>query len=114
MPRPVNPDDFEIGRRIYTARRRKGIPQQEASIAVGMASTALSEIERGVRTLKAPTLAKIAALLDADPTFLLTGAPGRGSLTPREHKHIQNCRQLTPARFDAIERIVATPEARTC
>ncbi|KQT59963.1 hypothetical protein ASG52_19755 [Methylobacterium sp. Leaf456] len=114
MPRPVNPDDRAIGRRIYAARKRKGLPQREASVALEWAPFLLSEVERGTQSLSAAEVAKVARFFDIDPGFLLTGVAGRGAFSPREVRLVENYRRLTPGRREALERIVDCPEARTC
>ncbi|WP_183571571.1 helix-turn-helix domain-containing protein [Methylorubrum rhodinum] len=103
-----------IGQRIAAARSRKGLPQRETSVAFGWPPGVLSEVERGTRPLAASALVEIARFLGADAGYLLTGKAGSHVLSPREQRHIQNCRRLAPARFDALERIVDCPEARTC
>ncbi len=73
MARSFKPADFAIGRRIYEARKRKGLSQPEISLALGLAPQTMGEIERGERAISAHLLGRVAAMLGADLTYLVTG-----------------------------------------
>lgn len=53
-------DYKDIGKRIKTARRKKGLNQKSLAMLVDIAPTNLSHIERGATKVSLPTLVKIA------------------------------------------------------
>ena len=62
-----------IGARIEAARKAAGMKQEELALAVGFASRQiLSDLERGVRDVKASEAARIARLLHLDLSSLLS------------------------------------------
>lgn len=112
MPRLVNPDDHAVGRRIYAARKRKGMSQDEATRALALPSGTMIRIERGVRSVPAPLLGRIADLFDADLSYLVTGIAGRSEITPAERNLIRRVRKLSPERQISLYRVSETMEAR--
>lgn len=65
---------IELGKRIQSAREKKGLTQEQLAKLVGyQTATAISFIEAGDRKLKASELEKIAQELDCDVRYLLMG-----------------------------------------
>jgi transcriptional regulator with XRE-family HTH domain len=63
-----------IGERLKARRKAKGMTQKELAKAVGVVQSAISEIERGgSQSASAENLLRIAAILDTNPHWLLTG-----------------------------------------
>ncbi|MDV2987058.1 UNVERIFIED_CONTAM: helix-turn-helix transcriptional regulator [Methylobacteriaceae bacterium AG10] len=112
MPKPVNPDDRAVGQRIYAARKRKGLSQDEATLALGLPDGAMSQFERGVRPVPAPTLGRIAEFLGADLTYLVTGTAGRAEISPTERDLIRRYRKLSPESRLALCRVSESLEVR--
>ncbi|CAO4142295.1 helix-turn-helix domain-containing protein [Methylorubrum extorquens] len=112
MPKDVNPDDRAVGRRIYAARKRKGMSQDEATRALTLPDGAMSLFERGMRSVPAPILGRIADLFDADLSYLVTGTAGRSEITPTERDLIRRYRKLSPESRIALYRISETMEVR--
>lgn len=60
-----------IGSRIKAARERKKITQEELAELLGMSTTHISVIERGVKPPKLETFIRIANALDVSADYLL-------------------------------------------
>jgi len=74
----VTDETNAIGRRVKAAREALGIRQEELAQAVGFTSRQiLSDLERGVRDVKASEAARLARALRIDLTSLLADAPAR-------------------------------------
>ncbi len=61
----------EVGRRVYRARRRAGLTQEDLADKVGLARTSITNIEKGRQKLLLHTLAEIALELKVDVGELL-------------------------------------------
>jgi len=74
-----------IGARIRAVREQAGIKAQELAAAIGLDPSALSNIERGKRSVKTDELAKIAQVLNVSPLALLDdeSLPARMPVAPR-------------------------------
>jgi transcriptional regulator with XRE-family HTH domain len=63
-----------IGERLKLIRKLKGMTQQQLAKAIGVDQSAISQIERGdSKSANAENLLKIAAVLNTNPQWLLTG-----------------------------------------
>lgn len=60
-----------IGSRIKVAREKKKITQEELAELLGMSTTHISVIERGVKPPKLETFIRIANVLDVSSDYLL-------------------------------------------
>jgi transcriptional regulator with XRE-family HTH domain len=60
-----------VAERILNARKAKGLTQEELGKQLGMSSSSISSIENSRRNLTLETIAKIASVLDVEPSFLL-------------------------------------------
>ena len=75
-----------IGDRIARLRRDKNIPQYLLAGEIGLHPSSLNQIEKGHRTPKAETVAKLAKALDVSRDFLWDGAPAVATPLPdRDH-----------------------------
>lgn len=61
----------EIGKRIHTIRRERGLLQEDVAHLVGMSTTVLSRLERGKQSVSAERLAAIAKILAVSADYLL-------------------------------------------
>lgn len=69
-----------IGDRIARVRKALGLTQEEVAAAAGIKASAISQAESGKsKSIKAENLFPIAAILDKDPEWLVTG---KGSEKP--------------------------------
>lgn len=81
----MSPEAQSIGNRIKAARIASGMKQEELARAVGFASRQiLSDLERGVRDVRAAEAARIARALRLDLSALLTESPARPRVLWRE------------------------------
>lgn len=63
-----------IGERVRALRIMRGMKQATLAKAAGIKPPSLSQIETGrTKTLKASTILRIAAALDTNPSFLMSG-----------------------------------------
>lgn len=60
-----------LGNRIRIAREKKGITQEELAERVNISPSHISVIERGVKTARIDTVARIANELDVSADYLL-------------------------------------------
>jgi transcriptional regulator with XRE-family HTH domain len=63
-----------IGQRIRTVRKRKGYTQEKLAENLDVSTVYVSQIENGKTKLSLEMLIKIAALLDTDPGFFISGS----------------------------------------
>lgn len=77
--------DTSIGARVRTLREAVGIKSQDLAAIVGIDPSAMSNIERGKRSVKTNELARIAAALSVSPLALLDddSLPARMPVAPR-------------------------------
>jgi transcriptional regulator with XRE-family HTH domain len=61
----------EIGRRIRTVRRERGLTLRQVASAAGLSATHISEIERGHTTPTVGALLRVAQALGREPHFFL-------------------------------------------
>ena len=60
-----------VAGRILNARKAKGLTQEELGKQLGMSNSSISSIENSRRNLTLETIAKIASVLEVEPSFLL-------------------------------------------
>lgn len=78
--RPVDRTPF--GERLFAARTRKGMSQEDAANAVGMAQSTYAEAER---TASGSTFTvQLAALFDVDPMWLAVGTGSMSGSSARQ------------------------------
>jgi transcriptional regulator with XRE-family HTH domain len=62
-----------FGANLAACRRRAGLSQEQLAVLASLHRTAVGQIERGERTARVDTFAKLLGALDADPRELLEG-----------------------------------------
>ncbi len=67
----MNPADIRVGRRLRALRLEAGLSLAELSGRAGMSVGALSQIERGVSSLRVRTIWPLAAALGVEPSRLV-------------------------------------------
>lgn len=63
----------QFGKNLAACRKRAGLSQEELAFRAALHRTAVGQIERGERTARVDTFAKLLGALDADPRELLEG-----------------------------------------
>lgn len=82
-----------IGKRIRALREQRNWNQATLAKAVGIRPPSLSQIDTGrTKTLKAATILRIAAALEANPDYLLTGtgSPNMSDASNPSDKELSN------------------------
>jgi transcriptional regulator with XRE-family HTH domain len=64
-------DKLRLGERIYAARSKKGLKQNEVYEKIGLHQSAYSDIENGKRLPSIPLLFDIATILDTSVSYLI-------------------------------------------
>lgn len=64
-------EHHDIGRRLRSARETRKLSQQDAADATGIARTAISDIERGVRKVSAMEVRQLAVLYRCDVAWIV-------------------------------------------
>ena len=70
-PGAPNEADLHVGRRLRALRLKANLSQADVAQRAGISIGALSQIERGVSSLRVRTLWPLAAVLDVEPSQLL-------------------------------------------
>jgi transcriptional regulator with XRE-family HTH domain len=99
----------DMGQRIATARRRRGMSQAVLAGLIGRSESWLSQVERGKRTVDSHTiLTQLAALLHTDITELAgTGSDEKGPTSYPLADHIRRAM----LGYDALDAAIATNSA---
>ncbi len=63
-----------LGNRLRSARRRKGMTQEQLALQSGTSQTVIQKIENG-KSLRPRKINEIAKVLDVNPAWLQFGAP---------------------------------------
>ena len=61
----------DMGMRIRTIRRQRGLTQEELAEQVGISASFLGHLERGTRVASLETLVTLCNTLDVNPDYLL-------------------------------------------
>lgn len=72
---PPNLADIRVGRRLRALRLDAGLSLAEVAGRAGVSVGALSQIERGVSSLRVRTIWPLAEVLGVDPSLLIDGDP---------------------------------------
>jgi transcriptional regulator with XRE-family HTH domain len=68
--------DLRVGRRVRALRLERGMSLAELAARAGISIGALSQIERGISSLRVRVIWPLAAALDIDPSALVTDGDG--------------------------------------
>src|SRR4051812_10891633 len=75
----TNDADIRVGRRVRALRHERGLSITEAAKKAGISIGTLSQIERGITSLRVRTLWPLAAALEAEPGQLIDDENDRAS-----------------------------------
>ena len=67
-------DYQDMGRRIRTVRRQRGLTQEELAEQVGISASFLGHLERGTRVASLETLVALCNTLKVNPDYLLSAS----------------------------------------
>lgn len=76
----------EMGARIYRARRKNGLTQEQLAEKVGVSLQSISSIELGKKEIRAGNLAKLCAALGASADYILLGTATESELAAIDEK----------------------------
>ncbi len=91
-----------IGKRIKTAREKKGLTQEQLAEILGVTPNHISEIERGISGLSIPSLMGINQHLDISADYILYGRLIEDSSNPIHAK----LKELSPSQTLAVEKMI--------
>lgn len=67
-------DSHTLAGRVASLRKHRGLSQKELGKRVGVSQSAIAQIESGMsKTIKGNTLLRLAAALEANPRWIMTG-----------------------------------------
>ena len=89
-----------LGQRLYEARKRRGLTQEEAAAAIGVARTTMVAIEKGERRIRAAELLKLAQVYGQSVNDLLRDRPQLAAFAPQFRSQRVNWPEES-ASFDA-------------
>lgn len=107
LPRraPASEADIRVGRRLRALRLEAGLSLADLASRAGISIGALSQIERGVSSLRVRTLWPLAAALDIEPSQLLGEASEANDIyCVRAHS-----RRDLPVRSEGIRKQLLSP-----
>ncbi|MDX7953830.1 cupin domain-containing protein [Lichenihabitans sp. Uapishka_5] len=102
----ADPTDLRIGRRIRALRLRRGRSLAELALSTGISIGGLSQIERGLTSLKVKTLWPLAGALGIEPQALLDDA---GTLACDLHVVRRDERRGVPVWSEGIGKELLSP-----
>jgi transcriptional regulator with XRE-family HTH domain len=73
------PPDVRVGRRVRALRLERGLSLAELALRTGISIGALSQIERGVSSLRVRVIWPLAAALDVEPSALVADSDDSGN-----------------------------------
>lgn len=108
-PADSNQADILVGRRLRALRLEAGLSLAELAGQAGISVGALSQIERGVSSLRVRTIWPLAAALGIEPSLLLDeGSEGNDIYCVRAHR-----RRDLPVRSEGIRKQLLSPPGST-
>lgn len=107
LPPAKAPDPLyaRLGERVLSARRHRGMSQQQLAERVGLTRTSITNLERGHQKIQVHTLYAVAEALGVDPATLLPQLRGAAGAL---HEHLSE--PLHPEELDWVRRVVAPRE----
>lgn len=95
-----NKTSVEIGARIAARRKQLGLTQEKASEEADLSYQFFACVERGLKSMRAKNIIKVAKALDISTDYLLTGVMNEADdnrlstmlkpLTPEERLHLED------------------------
>lgn len=92
-----------VGNRIARLRREKEIPQYQLANEIGLHPSSLNQIEKGHRTPKADTVAKLAKALGTTRDFLWDGNPAVAEPSNKGHAHATEPLEVSAVITQAVQ-----------
>jgi transcriptional regulator with XRE-family HTH domain len=102
----TNEADIRVGRRVRALRLERGLSITEAAGRAGISIGTLSQIERGITSLRVRTLWPLAAALEADPGQLIDDENDRASDL---YVVRRRSRRTIPVRSEGIAKELLSP-----
>jgi transcriptional regulator with XRE-family HTH domain len=90
-----------IGPRIAQLREEAGWTQAELAKRIGTSQSAVSQIEKGIKTPSFSTIRQVADALGVTPGYVIGGEVE--SLTPEEEIHFRQYRSLPPQAREELQ-----------
>lgn len=108
--KPKDDADIRVGRRVRALRLERNLSLAELAAKAGVSIGALSQIERGLSSLRVKVIWPLAAALDIEPSGLITDGKDAGNdlYCVRADKR----RQL-PVKSEGIAKALLSPPAAT-
>lgn len=98
--------DIRVGRRVRALRLERGLSLAEVATRAGISIGTLSQIERGLSSLRVRVIWPLAAALEADPSALIAdgGTPSNDLYCVRA-----NARRALPVRSEGMAKELLSP-----
>ncbi|MDP1901813.1 MAG: helix-turn-helix transcriptional regulator [Rubrivivax sp.] len=78
-------EEQKFGRVLHRLRRQRGLAQDDFAFKCGMSASAISKIERGLKSPKLDTIFRIAKALDIQPAELIAAVQLEIAADPRSY-----------------------------
>jgi transcriptional regulator with XRE-family HTH domain len=105
----VNDADLRVGRRVRALRLERNLSLAELASKAGISTGALSQIERGMSSLRVRVIWPLAAALNVEPSALIVdGEPGNDLYCVRA-----GARRSLPVRSEGIAKQLLSPPGAT-
>lgn len=102
-------ENYEIGHRIKTLRKSKGMTQEHLSEAINVSPHYIYEIERGLKQMSLETFISITHALDTSADYLLFGISACDRPDQNYSDQLDNLiSSLSPQKREAVTKIVYT------
>ena len=100
--------DIRVGRRVRALRLERGLSLAELALGTGISIGALSQIERGVSSLRVRVIWPLAAALDVEPSALIVDGEDSGNDL---YSVRANRRRALPVGSEGIAKQLLSPPA---
>ena len=107
-PKDINEADVRVGRRVRALRLERSLSLAELAAKAGISIGALSQIERGISSLRVRVIWPLAAALDIEPSALIAGDTD----TVSDLYCVRaNARRSIPVKSEGIAKALLSPPA---
>jgi transcriptional regulator with XRE-family HTH domain len=100
--------DVRVGRRVRALRLERQLSLADLAAKAGISIGALSQIERGMSSLRVRVIWPLAAALDIEPSALIVDGDGEANDL---YSVRANCRKSIPVRSEGIAKELLSPPA---
>ncbi|TIX75564.1 MAG: helix-turn-helix domain-containing protein [Mesorhizobium sp.] len=108
--KPKDDADVRVGRRVRALRLERNLSLAELAAKAGVSIGALSQIERGLSSLRVKVIWPLAAALDIEPSALITDGNDAGNDL---YCVRANSRRQIPVKSEGIAKALLSPPAAT-